>query len=600
MFFDGPSSELIDRGEIELKNKGMMRTYVLDPIEKISCVNFITILKGVNLMTERSTKILIVGGGSVGLSLSMELGSRNIKNILVNEKHTTSQHPKGSTLNSRTMEHMRRLGLANEIRNSGLPLDHPTDSVYVTRLSGYELGRLAMPTRREKISKPGPWGETLLTPEPIHRSNQFYFEAIMHNHALSFVASDVRFGWRLIRFEDHGSHVAAEIQNLDTNKIELITCDYLVGCDGGNSMVRRQLGFSFQGRSSSGDKFYDGKMLSIYIRAPSIFEVINVPLAWHYWTINPNGRVDFITLDGEGEFVLLAEISREDDINNKLVSEIVKNAIGVDVTFEVISVQEWVAGLALVVDHYQKGRVFLAGDAVHLFTPSGGFGFNTGIDDVANLGWKLGGVIEGWASVDLLKTYEIERLPIGARNTSASGDYANKIGSLSFPKFIDEDSPRGESARKELKDELMSFKEEFASMGVVLGARYDGSPIIVGDGTTPPPDDRAKYIPSACPGGRAPHYWIGEQFSLYDKLEAGFNLLSLSKAEKKASKEFGDVCKKYGIPFNFIEIDEAGIRDLYNANYVIIRPDHHVAWRGNEIPKDLGYIMRRLTGYDVN
>ena len=194
-------------------------------------------------MAERSTNVLVVGGGSVGLCMSMELGSRNIKNILVNQNHTTSKHPKGSTLNSRTMEHMRRLGLANEIRKSGLPLDHPTDSVYVTRLSEYELGRLPMPTPREKISNPGPWGGTLLTPEPIHRSNQFYFEAIMHAHAKTFASSDIRFGWQLIDFEDHGNEIRAEIKNIDTGEIEVLVCDYLVGCDGANSMVRKKLGF---------------------------------------------------------------------------------------------------------------------------------------------------------------------------------------------------------------------------------------------------------------------------------------------------------------------------------------------------------------------
>ncbi|MEE2746598.1 MAG: FAD-dependent monooxygenase, partial [Pseudomonadota bacterium] len=542
----------------------------------------------------------IIGGGSVGLSLSMELGSRNVNNILVNERHTTSTHPKGSTLNSRTMEHLRRLGLADRVRKSGLPLDYPTDSVYVTRLSGYELGRLPMPTLREKISNPGPWGETLLTPEPIHRSNQFYFEEIMYTHAQTFDSSNILFGWKLLSFKENSDGVRAEIQNVDTMEIEYVICNYLVGCDGGNSLVRKQLGFSYQGRSSSGDKFYDGKMLSIYIKAPNIFDIINMPLAWHYWTINPQGRVDFITLDGKGEFVLLAEISGADDVNKKRVEMIVKNAIGAETHFEVISVQEWVAGLALVVDHYQKGRVFLAGDAVHLFTPSGGFGFNTGIDDAANLGWKLAGVIQGWASVDLLETYETERLPIGLRNTSASGDYANKIGSLSFPKYIDEDSKRGDIARNNLKEELMSFKEEFASMGVVLGARYDTSPIIISDKTTPPPDDRANYVPSACPGGRAPHYWIKEKYSLYDQLEEGFNLIYFIKTDQEILSKFDATCRKLGIPFSLVEIREKGIRDLYGANYAIIRPDHHVAWRGNKIPANPGHVMKLLTGHNIN
>ena len=191
----------------------------------------------------------------------------------------------------------------------------------------------------------------------------------MHSHAEAFGETDMRYAWRLSSFEDYGDYVSAQIEDLKTGRQETVCCDFLVGCDGGNSMVRRQLGISYEGRSSSGDRFYDGTMLSIYIRAPDILEVINMPVAWHYWTINPKGRVDFITLDGEGDYVLLAEVPPGVPIGDIDVSAIVQNAIGADTAFEVISVEEWLAGLALVVDNYQKGRVFLAGDAAHLFTP---------------------------------------------------------------------------------------------------------------------------------------------------------------------------------------------------------------------------------------
>ena len=170
--------------------------------------------------SERRTPVLIVGGGPVGISLAMELAWWNVESVLVNERPTTSLHPKGSTLNSRTMEHMRRMGLAPAIRKTGLPLDHPTDSIYVTRLAEFELGRLPMPTLREKLSNPGPWGETLLTPEPIHRSNQFYFEAVMHAHAEAFEETDMRYAWRLSSFEDHGDYVSAQIEDVRTGRRE--------------------------------------------------------------------------------------------------------------------------------------------------------------------------------------------------------------------------------------------------------------------------------------------------------------------------------------------------------------------------------------------
>ena len=548
-------------------------------------------------MAERRIPVLIVGGGPVGVSLAMELGWRKIDSLLINDRPSTSIHPKGSTINSRSLEHMRRMGCSEKIRAAGLPYDHPTDSCYVTRLAEWELGRISMPSSRKKVENPGPWGETKLTPEPIHRCNQFYFEAIMREHADSFDNTDLRYAWRLLSFADEGEQVRAEIEEIQSGRKETVITDYLVGCDGGQGMVRRQLGFTYGGRSSTGDRFYDGTMLSIYIRAPEIIDVINMPLAWHYWTINPNGRVDFITLDGQGEYVLLAEVPPGVPLKDVDLESIVNNAIGAETPFEIISVQEWMAGVALVTNHYQKDRVILAGDAVHLFTPSGGFGFNTGIDDVANLGWKLGAVIRGWAPPKLLQTYESERRPIGLRNTSASGDYANKIGSLRFPDYVDEFSGRGEAARKSLESELRTFKEEFASLGVILGARYDGSPIILSDGTTPPPDHRAKYIPSACPGGRAPHYWIQDNDSLYDQLGPWFTLLRLGPSLPDTD-DWSESANQFDVPLRVVDVEEKNIRELYEAPLVLIRPDNHVAWRGEN--GNAGSILRTAIGHYID
>ena len=549
-------------------------------------------------MSDNRVSVLIIGGGPVGICLAMELAWRGVRSLLVNRRPSTSTHPKGSTLNSRTMEHMRRMGAASAIRKTGLPMDHPTDSIYVTRLAEYELGRLPMSTLREKISNPGPWGETLLTPEPIHRSNQFYFEASMRSHAENFEETDMRYGWRLLSFVDNRDSVSAVIEEVSSGKRESVTSDYMVGCDGGQSMVRRQLGFSYEGRNSSGDRFYDGTMLSIYVRVPKIFDVIKMPIAWHYWTINPKGRVDFITLDGKGEYVLLAEVPPGISIDDIDVPAIIRNAIGAETPFEVISVEEWLAGLALVSNHYQKGRVFLAGDSIHLFTPSGGFGFNTGIDDISNLGWKLAAVIQGWAPPALLDTYEIERRPIGIRNTTASGDYADKIGSLAFPDYVDEDSNRGSLARKELRTELQSFKEEFASLGIVLGARYDNSPISVSDGTQPPRDDRAKYLPSACPGGRSPHYWIGDEVSLFDQFGPWFTLLRLGKGAPSGAS-FEQAAQELNVPLYILSVEEKKIQELYEVPLVLIRPDQHVAWRSDAPPENAADLLNKVIGNPI-
>ena len=544
-------------------------------------------------MSETNVSVLIVGGGTVGLHLAMELGWRNVDCLLVNQRPSTPDHPKGSTINSRSMEHMRRLGIASEIRKAGLPPDHITDICYVTRLAEWELGRIHMPTSREKIRNPGPWGSTELTPEPIHRCNQFYFEKIMRAHAESFTSTDLRFHWQLNSFEDRDDHVRVEIENLSSGCTETVICEYMIGCDGGRGNVRRQLGIAYQGRESSGRLFYDGEMLSIYVHALDIADIRRMAVAWHYWTINPKGRVDFITLDGKGDYVLLAEVEPGVTRTEIDARGIVQNAIGAETPFDIISVQEWTAGLALVADRYQRGRVLLAGDSVHLFTPSGGFGFNTGLDDAANLAWKLAAVCHGWGSPKLLDTYETERRPIGIRNTGASGDYANRIASLAFPDYVDEDSDRGAEARASLRAELETFKEEFASMGIVLGARYDGSPLIVGDGTSPPPDDRARYTPSACPGGRAPHYWIEEKHSLYDRLGPDFNLLRLGP-DAPDSDPLTAAAGRLGIPLTVVAVDEPGILELYEQPLALVRPDQHVAWRGAALPDNPDVLLKTV------
>lgn len=546
-------------------------------------------------MTKLRVPVLIIGGGPVGLCLSMELATRGVGSLLVNRREQTTTHPKGNTINSRTMEHLRRMGLAPEVRKTGLPPDHVTDITYVTRITGYELGRTRMPTSRQKVENPGPWGETLLTPEPIHRSNQMYFESVMKDYAESFEISDVRFGWEMISFEDKGDKVIAEIRDVNSGSTQTVISDYLIGCDGGNGNVRRSLGFKYEGRDSTGDRFYDGSMVSIYARSPDVKKVRNLEPSWHYWTINPEGRTDFIVLNGEDDYLLLSEVPpglRFDQVDAK---ELFRIAVGKDIDVEIVSVQEWTAGVGLTVNHYQSGRVFLAGDAAHLFTPSGGFGFNTGIDDVANLGWKLAATVLGWGGRRLLDSYESERRPIGLRNTSASGDYADMIGSLEFSEFIEEDSERGITAREVLHKNLDVFKEEFKSLGVVLGARYDDSPLIVSDGTTRPPDDRATYIPSATPGGRLPHFWINDSESIYDRLGPWFNLLRIGP-NAPDGREFIAAARAVGMPINIVQVEDSGALELYDSFLLLVRPDQHVAWRANSVPENFSEIIAVISG----
>ena len=540
--------------------------------------------------------VLIAGGGPVGLALSMELASRGVRNLLVNDAETPSKHPKGNSLNCRTMEHLRRYGFADEVRRTGLYPEHPTDVVYVTRFTGHELARIHMPAGNSKIENPGPWGATLLTPEPMHRSNQFYFEPVLKAHAEEYAESDIRFGWKLNRFEDLGERVEAEIEELASGTVLPVTCDFLVGCDGSRSMVRRQLDIHFSGRTSSGSDFYDGDMISAYFYAPGVYDALAMPIGWKYYTINNDIRTDCITLDGNGEFMMLAEMPEGESIETMDAVRIFRDAVGADIEIELKSSVAWLAGLAMTADGYQRGRVMLAGDAVHLFTPAGGFGFNTGIDDAVNLGWKLAAVLHGWGGPRLVGTYETERRPIGIRNTDESGRLTSQVGGLDFPTNLEDEDEAGSRSRAAFKDRLAIFKEEFASLGIQLGARYDGSPIVVGDGTAPPPDEAAVYRPTACPGGRAPHYWIGERVSLFDQLGPWFTILRLGPAAPDTDGLVA-AAESAGVPVKVLDVAEDAARDLYERDLAIIRPDQHVAWRGNRPPDDPGALWATITGH---
>jgi 2-polyprenyl-6-methoxyphenol hydroxylase-like FAD-dependent oxidoreductase len=551
---------------------------------------------GPSRTTEISVPVLVVGGGTVGLYLAIELGYHGVPCLLVTESETTSTHPKGSTVNARSMEHLRRLGAASDVRRLGIPPDHNTDITFITRFTGYELARLDMPSSNDKIANPGPWGHTLLTPEPIHRANQMYLEPVLRRHADAYESTTLRFGWRMTAFTQLADRVEAEIENVATGARHKVVADYLVGCDGANGMIRRRLGFKYGGRTPSGDKFYDGRMLSLYVNAPRIYDVMNFPVSWHYLTMNPDTRMDCISLDCKGEFVILAQIAPDQPLDSIDTRALFHRAVGCDIGAEVVSVQEWWAGLALVTDHYSQDRVFLAGDSVHLFTPTGGFGFNTGIDDAANLAWKLAAVVHGWGGPKLLSSYETERRPIGVRNTTESGELAEQAGALEIPAHIEDETAQGAAERAAFGSQLAKFREEFASLGIQLGARYDDSPIVIGDGTPRPRDDPKIYTPSGVPGGRAPHYWIGERESLFDRFGPGFTLLRLGPDAPRA-EGFGRTAAARGIPFETVTVNEPGIAGLYERRLALVRPDQHIAWRGDSAPSDPGRVLDIVAGH---
>ena len=483
------------------------------------------------------------------------------------------------------MEHYRRLGIAGNVRALGLPADHPTDVIYFTRFGGWELARLPMPSATQTMQAIAASAKTDQVPEPLHRANQMYVEKFLLEYLRTRPNIVVRFGWRVEDFADDGDGVTINAVCERDGKRESWRSAYLAGCDGGQGMVRRVLGVHYTGGALQ-QAYMGGRMFSTHVRVPTLArDFLRNDRGFQYWVINPELRTTITSVNGTDEFMFWTRAKGEDaNADDRAVVDAMRRSTNSDIAVEVLAHHPWTAGMALVAERYGVGRVFLAGDSVHLFTPTGGFGMNTGVDDAANLAWKLAAMLQGWGGSGLLASYEAERKPIALRNTGAARQLSKNIGDIAIPPAVEDDTPAGEQARRELGAVLSTCGEQYGSIGVQLGARYDGSPIVAEEGA-PPADDFINYTPSSVPGGRTPHVWLDEKrnygSSLYDQLGTGFTLLRLGPNAPDTSVIVAAAARQ-NIPLKVLDVADTDARDLYGCDLAVIRPDQHVAWRGNE------------------
>jgi 2-polyprenyl-6-methoxyphenol hydroxylase-like FAD-dependent oxidoreductase len=538
--------------------------------------------------------VAIVGGGPAGLILAIELGRRGVPCVLLEEDPTPPTLPKANATTSRTMEHYRRLGFASEIRALGLPEDYPQDITYFTRYTGHELARLPGLSRREAMAARGGADSRWPTPEPLHRVQQMYIEAILKAQAERWPAADVRFGWRALGIERHDDGVTVEAEQLATGKTERIDARYAVGCDGPRSVVRAALGIAYEGSSREEREFMGGKMLAVYIRSPAFYGVVRAPLAWQYWAVNGEQRALMNAIDGRGLWVLHVQLPREGADPAAYARESLVRATGREFPFEILGIAEWTAGYTLVAERFRRGRVFIAGDAAHLFTPTGGQGYNTSVDDVSNLGWKLAAVSQGWGGRELLSTYETERRPVALRNTRFARAMADSIGRIALPSALEENGAAGDAARAALGERLHRHAAtEFDIPGIHLGVFYS-SLVVVTEGA-PPPDHWHRYIPSAAPGARAPHVWLEDDVSIFDRFGRDFTLVRFDASLDVRTIE--EAARRRGIPLAVLDVFSEEARDLYARDLALVRPDHHVAWRGDAAPDDADALLARVAGH---
>ena len=542
-----------------------------------------------------NTDVAIIGGGPAGLMLAIELGCRGIACTLLEEDATCPVLPKANATSARTMEHYRRRGFAGQIRALGLPDHHAQDIVYTTRIAGRELTRFQIPSAAQARAQTsfGDYGpDAWPTPELPHRAQQMYIEPILKAQAESHPSVSVRFGARAMAVADLGEQVRVDYIDTASGQAHQLEARYVVGCDGPRSLVRRTMGVAYAGEGAVKRDFLGGQMVSIYFRAPDLVARLGKPRAWQYWAINRQQRGLLCAINGVDSFVLLIQLADGATVGGIDLPTVFEQAIGVAFEHELIALTPWSAGFALVAQRFRQGRLMLAGDAAHLFTPTGGMGYNTSVDDVVNLGWKLAGVLQGWAPEALLDSYEAERHPIALRNTGFARSMAESIGKLPVPAEVDAPGPAGDAARQALAQALaVHVAREFNIPGLQLGLCYAGSPIVASEPTPPPPDEPNRYVPSGYPGARAPHIVVGNAVvgnavvgdaavgsaSLLDYFGRDFTLLVFD-AEPTADWE--REANRLGLRLKLLRWpDEAG-RALYGAPRVLIRPDHHIAWRG--------------------
>jgi 2-polyprenyl-6-methoxyphenol hydroxylase-like FAD-dependent oxidoreductase len=543
------------------------------------------------------SNVVIVGGGPCGLMLANELGRRGASATLVDQKPGTAFNPQANATQARTMEHYRRLGFAEEIRSLGLPPDFPTDIAYFTRYAKHELARFRLPSAREAKASVAKLSGSWSAAELPHRVSQKFVEVVLRRHAERLPGISVNYGWRMAGFRDLGERVEVELERVQDGARRTLRAAYLVAADGPRSSVRQALGLHYAGETSVRD-FFGGPMFALYVRAPDFYRVVPHPPAWMNVTFNRERRAFMAAVDGRGEFAFHTQLrphETKENVSDADALAMFRAALGAPIEGQVLGRDTWTAGHALVAEHFQRGRVFLGGDAVHLFTPTGGLGYNTAVEDAVNLGWKLAAVLKGRASPRLLESYELERRPLALRNTGYARRFADSLGLYEPAPEIEDDTDAGREARRRAGEYLEAHgRAEFNIPGITFGGRYDGSPVVVSDGTRPPPDAANVYTPSACPGGRPPHLWLAGGRSLYDAFGFEFTLLRLGRRAPDAAP-FVRAAQLAGLELAVVEVPSEEARELYEADFALIRPDQIVGWRGNDA-SEAERVLARMTG----
>ncbi len=535
------------------------------------------------------SQVIIVGAGPVGLTLAIDLGRRGVRCVLLEQKEAPAFLPKMERCNARTMELYRRIGLADKIRAAGLRGDVPMDVFIVTAMNEPPLHHQRHPSVDAAREQCAQCRDGSRPAEPYQLISQYTLEPLLKSVAETLPSVSVRFGCAFESFSQDETGVTAQVRTT-AGVAETLRAAYLVGCDGGSSSVRKQLGIRLRGEGNLKE------FRQALFHCPDLFDRIPIgpgPGKGRHYHVADAAESFLIMQDSTRHFTLHARV--EDDAAMLRQFDTV---VGVSVPREMLSCAPWRHNL-LLADRYGSGRVFLAGDAVHLVIPTGGLGMNSGVGDAFDLSWKLAATLQGWGGPQLLRSYEIDRRQVGERNVGASRFASlgrNKWRGLVTPNIRD-DTPEGQAARERLvRVADVEHSKSNSMIGAELGYRYVDSPII--DNIPGGPEQHFRvYEPTTWPGARLPNVWLEPGVALQDRLpDDGYTLLRLG-ANAADTTALEQAIRATGAPLTMLDLANDNAREVYGFDLLLLRPDLHVAWRGNQAPDNPGELAAVVTGH---
>lgn len=533
-------------------------------------------------------RVLIVGAGPAGLALAIELGQRRIPCLLLERNDRVGYAPRAKTTNVRTREHLRRWGIAPQLRAaSPLGVDYPSNVVFCTRLSGHEL------TRFENAFFCAP-GRNPLYAEHAQWIPQYSLEEVLRAHAQTLPGVEIRFNSEVLAFEQDPDGVRLTVRDLKRDEAYTVSADYLVGADGARSLVREGMGAKLEGQYGLSRNY------NIVFHAPGLAQAHALGPAIMYWQINEDVPSLIGPMDrGDTWFFMPTGVPKDFRLDAEGSAALIRRATGIDLPYRALSTDEWVASRFLG-DQYRDRRVFLVGDACHLHPPFGGYGMNMGVADSVDLGWKLAAVLAGWGGEALLDSYMAERRPVHQMVLDEAVANHALIGNQLARTGLEDGDAAGAALREEVGARIQAAKSrEFTTLGVVLGYRYEDSPVIAHDGSPAPRMDYLNYVPSNRPGARAPHAWLHDGSSLYDHFGEGFTLLAHADVPETVVQAVRERLRAAGVPLTVLRPTWGAFAELYPTRLTLVRPDQHVAWRGDDWPDAPDALVARITGHAV-